>query len=588
MKNYLLLLTLVLLAFVTKAQVVTGVYKGKMVSDSLKYSVDFELTLKEKNGQLYGYCQRLFLIEDVLYYNLVKVKARIKDGVLIVEDEKSVSNNFEEKRKGVKTVYMFNIKDITDTATVLTGEWNTSGWRNLYPIPGNLIVNRERNYLATQLYKRLEEKKLATEMLFVETIQPKPSDIASNKPKDNPVSNQQNAVTKDSVQVSQPVNKTETQTKPVDIAGNQNKPTTQQQPTVITKDSATNNATDVANKPQTKPNDVAVNQNTPVTQNQQQQPTNAKDSLKINAAAVVNNTQTKPTDVAINQNKLPTQNQQQQTITQKDSAKNNATIAANKPQPKPNDVTVNQNKPVIQNQQQPTNTTKDTAKNNATAVVNKPGTKPTDIAVNKNKAPTQNQTQPTTVNKPPTTQPVTNNNTVGQQQTNAAVTKPDTKPAEQKPLTPVAPAQQQTSITTIGNSVIDNTSGKPVVTFKQPIINNPVLVKRQTEIIDALELSGDSVILSLYDNGEIDGDTVSVFLNNELIISKIGLTANAFKKTIPINSGETIQLTLFAENLGRIPPNSGLLVITTNNERYQVHFTSTLNKNASVVLRRKE
>ena len=98
MKNYLLLLFFCSLSLISKSQVVTGVYKGKMVSDSLKYSVDFELTLKEKNGELYGYCQRLCLVDDVLYYNLVKLKARIKDSVLIVVDEKSVCNNFEERR----------------------------------------------------------------------------------------------------------------------------------------------------------------------------------------------------------------------------------------------------------------------------------------------------------------------------------------------------------------------------------------------------------------------------------------------------------------------------------------------------------
>ena len=103
-----------------------------------------------------------------------------------------------------------------------------------------------------------------------------------------------------------------------------------------------------------------------------------------------------------------------------------------------------------------------------------------------------------------------------------------------------------------------------------------------------MELTGDSITLSLYDNGEIDGDTVSVFVNNELVVSKVGLKATAYKKTIPIQPGEIIQLTLFAENLGSIPPNTGLLVVTTNNERYQVHFSSTLNKNSSVVLRRKE
>ncbi|TWI83001.1 hypothetical protein IQ13_1107 [Lacibacter cauensis] len=497
MKNYLLLLSLLLMAFASKAQVVTGVYKGKMEVDSPKYTVDFELTLKEKDGKLVGYCQRLFIVEDVLYYNLVKVTARIADSVLIVEDEKSVSNNFKEKTSGVKTVMFFKIQTDHDTVSVMPGEWSTSRTKKFLPITGSVSVSRERNYLATQLYKRLDEKQLTKEMLFEEKTQPKQSDIAANQPTNNDATTQQKAATKNPVQVNTTINKTETQTKPSDIAVNQNKPTTQQQQQNIVIDTAKNNATAVVNKPK---------------------PT--------------------PTDITVTQNKPTAQNHQQQTITQKDIIKNNATVGATKP-------------------------------------------KPTDVAVNQNKPSAQTQPQSTTVNKPQTSQPVANN-------TNAAINKPNTQPVDQKPVTPVAPTQQQTSISTIGTTIVENTSGKPVPPSKQPVINNPVLVTRQIEIIDALELSGDSVILSLYDNGEIDGDTVSVFLNNELLLSKIGLTANAFKKTIPINNGETIQLTLFAENLGRIPPNSGLLVITTNNERYQVHFTSTLNKNASVVLRRKE
>ena len=115
-----------------------------------------------------------------------------------------------------------------------------------------------------------------------------------------------------------------------------------------------------------------------------------------------------------------------------------------------------------------------------------------------------------------------------------------------------------------------------------------MIIKRTTEIIEALEVTGDSVVLSLYDNGEIDGDTVSVFLNNELVLAKVGLRAQAFKHTIAIKPGEVVQLTLFAENLGSIPPNTGLLVLTTNDQRYQVNFSSTLNKSSSIVIRRKE
>lgn len=493
-----------------------------MVSDSLKYSVDFELTLKEKNGELYGYCQRLFLIDDVLYYNLVKVKARIKDSVLIVEDEKSVSNNFEEKRKGIKTVYMFNIKDIVDTASVLNGDWNTSSWRNLYAMPGKLVVNRERNYLATQLYKRLEEKKLTKEMMFDEPkpvmvstpTKPQPTDVVVNKPSDN-------------------------------------KPTTN---------------TSTINKPEEKP---------------------SKDSIGTNTVAVTKpeEAKTKPNDVVVTQTNdkpITTQVQTKPVVNPAKDSSSKTNVAVNQPNNKPPVINTQQNQQPVNNKNKPANTTG----NNSVAVTptqqNKPVvTKPqqTTVAVNQqnNKPPvtTQSQTQPiVTNNKPTTTNPVvTNQQQSKPQQTGPAVTtsKPNNtvpttnpqqntstvanKPVEQKPTTPVVttPATTnqptQPAINTVGNENAGNTAAKPQAgTGKPPIINNPVIVKRQLEIIEALEVSEDSVVLSLYDNGEIDGDTVSVFINNELVFGKVGLKANAFKKTIAVPKGEIIQLTLFAEN----------------------------------------
>lgn len=548
-------------------------YKGKMVSDSLKYSVDFELTLKEKNGELYGYCQRLFLIDDVLYYNLVKVKARIKDSVLIVEDEKSVSNNFEQKTKGIKTVYMFNIKDIVDTASVLIGEWNTSSWRNIYAIPGKLVVNRERNYLATQLYKRLEEKKLTKEMMFddpkpvlVSTpTKPQPIDIAVNKPNDN------KPTTAPSTQ-----NKPEVKTSKDSIATNNvavTKPDETKPVVTPSKDSSNRTTIAVNNQQQTptKPNDVAVNQpnnKPPVTNTPQNQ-------------TPVTNTN-RPANTTGNNTVAVTTTQQNKPVATKPADSTNKTsVGANNPQqpkPQPTTVAVNQtnNKPpVTTTQTQPIVTT------------NKPATtKPNDVAVNQQQ-PKPQQTGPAVTTSKPTTPATTN-----QQQNTSTVAN---KPVEQKPTTPaiVTPAATnqptQSSISTIGNVNAGNTAGQPQTgTGKPPVINNPVIVKRQVEIIEALEVSEDSVVLSLYDNGEIDGDTVSVFLNNELIVSRIGIKASAYKKTIAVPKGEIIQLTLFAENLGSIPPNTGLLIVTTTNERYQVNFSSTLNKSSSIVLKRKE
>ena len=99
----------------------------------------------------------------------------------------------------------------------------------------------------------------------------------------------------------------------------------------------------------------------------------------------------------------------------------------------------------------------------------------------------------------------------------------------------------------------------------------------------------DSLILSLYDNGEVDGDTVSVLLNGDVIIAKQGLKSSAFKKTIYISPDESdsILLVLYAENLGLYPPNTGLLIIKDGEETYQVRFKADYDRNAAIMLRRK-
>jgi len=98
----------------------------------------------------------------------------------------------------------------------------------------------------------------------------------------------------------------------------------------------------------------------------------------------------------------------------------------------------------------------------------------------------------------------------------------------------------------------------------------------------------DSLELSLYDNGEIDGDTVSLLLNGEILLARQGLKATAIKKTIYIRPGDgEVSLVLYAENLGKYPPNTGLLVVHDGEDVYQLRFSADLQQNASVVFRRK-
>ncbi len=136
---------------------------------------------------------------------------------------------------------------------------------------------------------------------------------------------------------------------------------------------------------------------------------------------------------------------------------------------------------------------------------------------------------------------------------------------------------------------------KPIVEKEESAIHieeikpSPIQsVPRKTKIIRAVLFHSDSLLISLYDNGEVDGDTVSVMLNNKVLISKQGLTAKAITTTIPTSElGDSSELIMYAENLGRIPPNTGLLVLQDGDERYQIRFSGDLQKNSAIILRKK-
>jgi len=102
-------------------------------------------------------------------------------------------------------------------------------------------------------------------------------------------------------------------------------------------------------------------------------------------------------------------------------------------------------------------------------------------------------------------------------------------------------------------------------------------------------VESDSVRLSFYDNGDIDGDSISVFVNNQLILPHQELAAKAFNIYLHLDSTREVnEISMFAENLGTIPPNTALMVLTDGKNRYEVFLSSSLTENATIRVRRKK
>ena len=116
------------------------------------------------------------------------------------------------------------------------------------------------------------------------------------------------------------------------------------------------------------------------------------------------------------------------------------------------------------------------------------------------------------------------------------------------------------------------------------------VAKRSINSTQSITYSADSLQITLYDNGEIDGDTVSVLLDGKVIIAKQGLNTRPNNHTVYFdrNSPDSQMLVMYAENLGSIPPNTGLLIVREGKTVYEVRFSADLKTNAAVILRRKK
>jgi hypothetical protein len=135
----------------------------------------------------------------------------------------------------------------------------------------------------------------------------------------------------------------------------------------------------------------------------------------------------------------------------------------------------------------------------------------------------------------------------------------------------------------------DTTKTKPInipVTKTNPPIKIPTpdaILNRENELVKVLTVHDPDVTVKLFDNGEIDGDTISVYLDKKLVLSAKRLTATPLVVKIKMDEdNREHELTMVAENLGTIPPNTSLMVVEAGEQRFDVRITSTEQKNAVV------
>jgi len=108
------------------------------------------------------------------------------------------------------------------------------------------------------------------------------------------------------------------------------------------------------------------------------------------------------------------------------------------------------------------------------------------------------------------------------------------------------------------------------------------LQPREKTMVKTVILKSPDVKIELYDDAVIDGDTVTVLINNKLLLYRQMLTDRPLTLHVNAFPGTEYELVMYADNLGTIPPNTALMMVTAGSEKMEVYLSSSEQNSATV------
>lgn len=154
---------------------------------------------------------------------------------------------------------------------------------------------------------------------------------------------------------------------------------------------------------------------------------------------------------------------------------------------------------------------------------------------------------------------------------------PSPGPETRQPAPPAAPAAPIASIPAPPPPL------PPVVAALPPKSIREKFEERPRTLVREIPLEGDSIELRFYDNAEIDGDSISLFLNGQLLKEHIRLSAQPWVLRLAVAGlPDRSELTMVAENLGAIPPNTAYMIMLMGEKRQEALLASSEGSSAMI------
>jgi hypothetical protein len=130
-------------------------------------------------------------------------------------------------------------------------------------------------------------------------------------------------------------------------------------------------------------------------------------------------------------------------------------------------------------------------------------------------------------------------------------------------------------------------------TFPLPVLADEKIAVakkiRSLDTISTIVTTEKNITITIFDNGQVDGDTVTIFHNNQVLLSNHFVSATPYKVSITLSASQPRhEIVLVANNLGSIPPNTAVLVVDAGEKRYRLNASADMKKNALLVFEYRE
>lgn len=169
-------------------------------------------------------------------------------------------------------------------------------------------------------------------------------------------------------------------------------------------------------------------------------------------------------------------------------------------------------------------------------------------------------------------------------------TTPNPEPSRPKPQQPISvtpkplPVKPKPTVPQPEKPVPMPAEPKPTAPHKPDAALLKDMNSRKQSEISRLQVSVNKIHLKVYDNGVVDNDTVSIFYNGKLLLSHQRLSETPIEINLELDKDASEHsITMYAENLGGIPPNTALIVITAGDKRYELRSKASLQENAVLI-----